>query len=183
MQGPHNWQNAAAAWAVLQEFKIPAEKIEVFFNTFPGLPHRLEIIGDYGGIRYINDSKATTFEATKACLMNYKNILWILGGLKKKDDNFNINKFKKNVLSAFIIGKERSFFKSKINKKIKYFETISLKKTMKHIFDELRYMTNKRSAIYVILSPASASYDQFKNFEERGNQFKKLIIYNAKKYF
>ena len=103
--------------------------------------------------------------------------------VKKKDDNFSINKFKKNVLSAFIIGKERSFFKSKINKKIKYFETISLKKTMKHIFDELRYMTNKRSAIYVILSPASASYDQFKNFEERGNQFKKLIIYNAKKYF
>ena len=67
---------------------------------------------------FINDSKATTFEATKACLMNYKNILWILGGLKKKDDNFNINKFKKNVLSAFIIGKERSFFKNKINKKL-----------------------------------------------------------------
>ena len=54
---------------------------------------------------------------------------------------------------------------------------------MKYIFDELRYMTDKKSTIYVILSPASASYDQFKNFEERGNQFKKLIIYNAKKYF
>ena len=53
---------------------------------------------------------------------------------------------------------------------------------MKYIFDELRYMTDKKSAIHVILSPASASYDQFRNFEERGNQFKKLIIYNAKKY-
>tara|TARA_B100000123_G_scaffold240059_1_gene193034 strand:- start:361 stop:687 length:327 start_codon:yes stop_codon:yes gene_type:complete len=104
------------------------------------------------------------------------------GWFKKKDDNFNINKLKKNVLSAFIIGKERSFFKSKIDKKIKYFETISLKQTMKYIFDELRYMTDKKSAIHVILSPASASYDQFRNFEERGNQFKKLIIYNAKKY-
>ena len=64
-----------------------------------------------------------------------------------------------------------------------YAKTINLKQTIKYIFDELRYMTDKRSAIYVILSPASASYDQFKNFEERGNQFKKLIIYNTKKYF
>ena len=99
----------------------------------------------------------------------------ILGGLKKKNDNLNINKFKKNVLSAFIIGKERSFFKSKINKKIKYFETINLKQTMKYIFDELKHMTHKRSAIYVILSPASASYDQFKNFEERGKSFNNII--------
>ena len=110
-----------------------------------------------------------------------KNILCLDNFFSSSENN--INKFKKNVLSAFIIGKERSFFKNKINNKIKYFETINLKQTMKYIFDELRYMTDKKSAIYVILSPASASYDQFKNFEERGNQFKKLIIYNAKKYF
>ena len=178
-----NLENLSFIYDLKNNFKISDKRFFSILNKFKGLPHRQEIFLKKNNVFFINDSKATTFEATKACLINYKNILWILGGLKKKDDNFNINKFKKNVLSAFIIGKERSFFKSKINKKIKYFETISLKQTMKYIFDELRYMTNKRSTIYVILSPASASYDQFKNFEERGNQFKKLIIYNAKKYF
>ena len=178
-----NLENLSFIYDLKNNFKISNKRFFSILNKFKGLPHRQEIFLKKNNVFFINDSKATTFEATKACLMNYKNILWILGGLKKKDDNFNINKLKKNILSAFIIGKERSFFKSKINKKIKYFETISLKKTMKYIFDELRYMTNKKIAIYVILSPASASYDQFKNFEERGNQFKKLIIYNAKKYF
>ena len=178
-----NLENLSFIYDLKNNFKISDKAFFSILNKFKGLPHRQEIFLKKNNVFFINDSKATTFEATKACLMNYKNILWILGGLKKKDDNFNINKFKKNVLSAFIIGKERSFFKNKINNKIKYFETINLKQTMKYIFDELRYMTDKKSAIYVILSPASASYDQFKNFEERGNQFKKLIIYNAKKYF
>ena len=178
-----NLENLSFIYDLKNNFKISDKGFFSILNKFKGLPHRQEIFLKKNNVFFINDSKATTFEATKACLMNYKNILWILGGLKKKDDDFNINKFKKNVLSAFIIGKERSFFKSKINNKIKYFETINLKQTMKYVFDELRYMTDKKSTIYVILSPASASYDQFKNFEERGNQFKKLIIYNAKKYF
>ena len=178
-----NLENLSFIYDLKNNFKISDKGFFSILNKFKGLPHRQEIFLKKNNVFFINDSKATTFEAAKACLMNYKNILWILGGLKKKDDDFNINKFKKNVLRAFIIGKERSFFKNKINNKIKYFETINLKQTMKYIFDELRYMIDKRSAIYVILSPASASYDQFKNFEERGNQFKKLIIYNAKKYF
>ena len=178
-----NLENLSFINYLKNNFKISDKRFFSILNKYKGLPHRQEIFLKRNNIFFINDSKATTFEATKACLMNYKNILWIVGGLKKKDDNFNINKFKKNVLSAFIIGEERSFFKRKINKKIKYFETINLKQTMKYIFDELISMTDKKNDIYVILSPASASYDQFKNFEERGNQFKKLIIYNAKKYF
>ena len=178
-----NIENLSFIYELKNNFKISDKRFFSILNKYKGLPHRQEIFLKKNNVFFINDSKATTFEAAKACLMNYKNILWIVGGLKKKDDNFNINKFKKNILSAFIIGKDRSFFKRKINKKIKYLETISLKQTMKYLFDKLKSISDERDSIYVILSPASASYDQFKNFEERGNQFKKLIIYNAKKYF
>ena len=135
---------------------------------------------------FINDSKATSFEATKDCLMNYKNIIWIVGGLKKQGDKFYLNRIKKNISKAFIIGKDRIFFKKQLNKKINFRETTDLKKSVEYIFEEIRLMNltkKNKDKIFVILSPASASYDQFRNFEERGNKFKKLVITYARKYF
>ena len=135
---------------------------------------------------FINDSKATSFEATKDCLMNYKNIIWIVGGLKKQGDKFYLNRIKKNISKAFIIGKDRIFFKKQLNKKINFRETTDLKKSVEYIFEEIRLMNltkKNKDKIFVILSPASASYDQFKNFEDRGNKFKKLVKNYAKKYF
>ena len=135
---------------------------------------------------FINDSKATSFEATKDCLMNYKNIIWIVGGLKKQGDKFYLNRIKKNISKAFIIGKDRIFFKKQLNKKINFRETTDLKKSVEYIFEEIRLMNltkKNKDKIFVILSPASASYDQFKNFEDRGNKFKTLVKNYAKKYF
>ena len=135
---------------------------------------------------FINDSKATSFEATKDCLMNYKNIIWIVGGLKKQGDKFYLNRIKKNISKAFIIGKDRILFKKQLNKKINFRETTDLKKSVEYIFEEIRLMNltkKNKDKIFVILSPASASYDQFKNFEDRGNKFKKLVKNYAKKYF
>ena len=105
-----------------------------------------------------------------------------MGGLKKKGDNLNLSKIKDNVSKAFIIGKDRSFFRNSINNKISFKETINLKNTMKFIFNELKTVRKNNIKTFVILSPASASYDQFENFEQRGNLFKKLINLNAKKY-
>ena len=177
-----NLENLSFIYELKKHFKIDDK---IFFSSlkkFRGLPHRQEIFLIKKNIFFINDSKATTFESTQGCLLNFKNIIWIVGGLKKKGDNFYVNKIKKNILKTFIIGKDRSFFKKKINKKINFTETVNLKNTMKYVFKELNSMKKTNNKIFVILSPASASYDQFKNFEERGKLFKKLITYNAKKY-
>ena len=177
-----NLENLSFIYELKKHFKIDDK---IFFSSlkkFRGLPHRQEIFLIKKNIFFINDSKATTFESTQGCLLNFKNIIWIVGGLKKKGDNFHVNKIKKNISKIFIIGKDRSFFKKKINKKISFAETVNLKNTMKYIFKELNLMKKTNKNIFVILSPASASYDQFKNFEERGKLFKKLITYNAKKY-
>ncbi len=177
-----NLENLSFIYYLKKHFKISDKKFFSSLKKFKGLQHRQEIFLIKKNIHFINDSKATTFEATKACLVNFKNIIWIVGGLKKKGDDFNLDKIKDNVSKAFIIGKDRSFFKSKMNKKIIFKETINLKNTMKFIFNELKTFRKNNNKIFVILSPASASYDQFKNFEERGNLFKKLIKDNAKKY-
>ena len=109
-----------------------------------------------------------------------------MGGLKKQGDKFYLNRIKKNISNAFIIGKDRIFFKKQLNKKINFRETTDLKKSVEYIFEEIRLMNltkKNKDKIFVILSPASASYDQFKNFEDRGNKFKKLVKNYAKKYF
>ena len=176
-----NLENLSFIYHLKNNLKISDKNFFSSLKKFEGLPHRQEIFLKKNNIFFINDSKATTFEASYACLKSYRNIIWIVGGLKKTGDDFNFNKVKSNVLKAFIIGSNTSFFKLNMRNKIPYRETINLNKTTKYIFDEVKNSSKKE--INVILSPACASYDQFKNFEDRGNIFKKLIINYAKKYF
>ena len=178
-----NLENLSFIYQLKKHFKIDDKNFFSSLKKFRGLPHRQEIFLIKKNIFFINDSKATTFESTQGCLLNFKNIIWIVGSLRKKGDSFRVNKIKKNISKIFIIGKDRSFFKKRINKQISFAETVNLKNTMKYVFKELNSMKKTNNKIFVILSPASASYDQFKNFEERGKLFKKLITYHAKKYF
>ena len=177
-----NIENLSFIYDLKNNFKISNKSFFSSLKKFKGLPHRQEIFLKKNNIYFINDSKATTFAATEGCLMNYKNIFWIAGGLKKVGDQFSLSKIKKNILKVFIIGKNTSFLKSKMNKKLDFIETKNIHKTVKNIFNELKFFYKNKDKIFVILSPACASYDQFKNFEERGKLFKKLINYNAKKY-
>ncbi len=185
LKSNNNVENLSFIYLLMKEFKIADKFFFSSLKKFKGLPHRQEIFLKKNKISFINDSKATSFEASKGCLTNYKNIIWILGGLKKDGDRFFLNRIKKNVIKAFIIGKDRSFFKKQLRGKIDYKETLNLKNTVKHIYQELKFISlqKKKERIFVIFSPASASYDQFNNFEERGNQFKKLTINYARKYF
>ena len=131
-------------------------------------------------ITFINDSKATSFDSTKYALKNNKNIFWIVGGLPKLRDNFNLLDVSSNIIKSFIIGKKTNYFKNQVAKKIKYKISFNLKNAIKDVFKELLLIGD--SKVTVLFSPASASYDQFINFAERGNQFKKITKEYAKKF-
>ena len=149
-------------------------------KSFKGLPHRFEIFFKRKNFTFINDSKATSFKATQLALSSLKNIYWILGGLPKKNDKLNLSKYKKNIKKCYIIGKNINFFKNQIKGKIAYSITKNLKASIiKIIKDAKRENGSKKS---ILLSPSAASFDQFINFEKRGEEFKRLSKNYARKF-
>ena len=149
-------------------------------KSFVGLPHRYEIFLKKKNVVFINDSKATSYEATKFALSNSKNIYWILGGLPKKNDKIVLPVCKENIIKCYLIGKNINFFKNQIQNKINFSITKNLKKTILEILTDIKLLKKKDNTI--LLSPAAASYDQYTNFEKRGNEFKKLSKIYARKF-
>ena len=149
-------------------------------NTFTGLPHRYEFFLKKKNINFINDSKATSFQATKFALENTKNIFWILGGLPKKNDKIILKGLRNNIIKSYIIGRNINFFKNQIKKKIDFNVTKNLKNSIIKALKDIKILKNEKNT--VLFSPAAASFDQFLNFEMRGNEFKKLSRYYARKY-
>ena len=175
-----NENNMPFIYKLSKIFKLNEKSFIKYSNTFKGLEHRHEIIYKKKNIVFINDSKATSFEACKYALQSNKNIFWILGGLPKIGDKFRFDNFKKNIIKSFIIGKHVNFFKKQIENKINFQVTGNIKRTLKLIFNEIKEDSIKN--LTVLLSPASASYDQYKNFNERGLEYKKLVKFYAKRY-
>lgn len=175
-----NQENIKFVYEISKILKIKKNSFINACNSFRGLPHRHELFLEKKNIRFINDSKATSFEASKNALQSNKNIFWIVGGLPKLKDKFDLKSIKKNIIKSFIIGKNIDFFKKELKDKIKYKITNNLKNSMKAIFTDLK--KNNIINATILLSPASASYDQYKNFVERGDAFKKISKYYANKY-
>ena len=175
-----NEENLSFVFKLATMLKIKKKFFFRAINSFKGLAHRHEIFYKKSGITFINDSKATSFEATKHALKSNQNIFWIVGGLPKLGDKFNVKSVSKNIIKTFIIGKKTNYFKNQIGKEIKYKISFNLKNALKDIFKELRLI--KKSKVTVLLSPASASYDQFNNFVDRGNQLKKMTMNYARKF-
>ena len=124
--------------------------------------------------------KQHLFEAAKFALANTKDIYWIVGGLPKKNDNIMLKNVRKNIIKAYIIGKNVNFFKKQIKDKISFKVTKNLKNSIIQILKDIRLFKKKSNT--VLLSPASASFDQFLNFEKRGEVFKKLCKFYAGKH-
>ena len=176
-----NDQNMSFVYELTRLLKISKKSFLNSVNTFVGLPHRYEIFMKRKNCIFINDSKATSFHSTKFALKNSKNIFWILGGMPKKNDKIILNGLKKNILRSYIIGKNINFFKRQIKGQIKFYETRTIRKSILRIFKDIRSLNKQNSTI--LLSPSSASYDQYLNFEKRGEEFKKLCKFYARKYF
>ena len=174
-----NDENMDFVFALANLLKIKKKSFIKSMNSFKGLPHRYEIFLKKKNTIFINDSKATSFQATKFALASAKNIYWILGGLPKDKDKINLHYVKKNIIKSYIIGKNINHFKKQIKNKIKFSITRNLKKTLAYILKDIKLFNNKDNII--LLSPGAASFDQFKNFEERGNYFKRLSRQYAKK--
>ena len=169
-----NVENLAFAYAIAKNLKINDKVIVRALNKFRGLPHRQEIILSSSKLLCINDSKATSFDACLQSLLNYNNIYWIVGGLPKFQDHFYLKNVKKRIVKAYIVGKNTSFFRKKIRNDITYTISKNIRNAVDNICKDLKWSGNSKSTI--LLSPAAASFDQFNNFENRGNYFKNLII-------
>jgi len=167
-----NIENLNFAYNISKYLKINKNNFIKAINSFKGLPHRHELIYESKNLTIINDSKATSFDAAKFALEKNKNIYWIVGGLPKLGDTFNLGKIKKNINKAYIIGKNLTYFSDQLNGKVIFEKVYTLKKAIIKILKDLKYNDLKPT---ILLSPASASYDQFNNFVHRGNEFKKLI--------
>ena len=175
-----NDENMSFVYAFSKLFKISQKDFIRAINSFVGLHHRYEIFLKKKNIVFINDSKATSFEAAKYALANSKNVYWILGGLPKENDRINLSIVKKNIIKCYIIGKNTNFFEKQVKKKLNFLVTKNLKKTLITILKDIKISNVKENTI--LLSPAAASFDQFKNFEKRGEEFKKLSRLYARKY-
>ena len=175
-----NDENMSYIFALSKIFRISENSLLKSLSSFKGLPHRYEIFLKKKNFVFINDSKATSFEATKNALKNTKNIHWIVGGLPKKNDKISLTNLKKNILKIYIIGKNTNFFKKQINTKIEHKVTRDIKNSLIEILKNTRLYGNKN--ISILFSPAAASFDQYLNFEKRGDQFKKLSRIYARKY-
>lgn len=173
LKGLHNYQNMACVYQVAIECNLRADDIFQSFCIFGGLPHRQYLVADKGSVTYINDSKATNAEAAAKALSSYNNIFWIVGGRAKEGGLEGLEIFKDKVQKTYVIGEcAQEFghwllahgFGFEIN------ETLDVA-TQKAHSDALAYVKESESEAVVLLSPATASWDQFKSFELRGDAF------------
>jgi len=175
-----NDENMSFVYTLSKLLSINEKNFIKAFNSFVGLPHRYEIFLRKKNVIFINDSKATSFVSTKYALLNSKNIYWILGGLPKKNDKIILSGIKKNIIKCYLVGKNIKFFQRQIQNKINFSITNDLNKTLIKIIKDVKLSNLKKNII--LLSPAAASYDQFMNFEQRGEEFKKLSKLYARKF-
>jgi UDP-N-acetylmuramoylalanine--D-glutamate ligase len=169
-----NIENLAFAYEIVRKLKVSNNNIIKALNRFKGLPHRQEIVFSNKNLICVNDSKATSYDACLQSLKSYNKIYWIVGGLPKFRDIFYLKSVKNKIVRAYIVGKYTSFFKKKLQNEIPYTISKNIKNAVNNIYKDLTLDKSMKSTI--LLSPAAASYDQFSNFENRGDHFKNLII-------
>ena len=173
LNGQFNYQNILATYATN---KILNLDLNVFLSTvknFKGLPHRFEYIFENEKMLVINNSKATNFDSAIKTIKNFDNVFLIIGG-RIKNNNFAIfKKVKNNISRCFVIGESTDLIFDQICDLFLSFKNFTLEKAIEQIFIELK---NFESKVTIILAPACSSFDQFINFEQRGEKFKEIVM-------
>lgn len=172
LRGVHNWQNAAAAYALTRALGLTREEIADGMKTFPGLAHRMEEVGRLGGILFINDSKATNADATEKALASFENIYWILGGLSKAGGIAGLERFYPRIRRAYLIGQAAPDFARHLGDDLPHEMCGTLDVAVKSATRDALAAGEKEAV--VLLSPACASFGQFPNFGARGDMFRDL---------
>ncbi len=175
-----NIKNLSFIFGLSKCLKLKIKKIIDVTNKFKGLNFRQQVIYKSKKLLIINDSKSTSFSSTKPLLESFENIYWILGGLAKKDDKLILNRKYFTKINAFIYGKDKILFSKILLNKIKFKISENLNNSLNLIFKDIKKNYIKKKVI--LFSPSAASFDQFKNFEERGSYFNKTIKNYIRKY-
>ena len=164
LPGAHNHQNACAAYAACRALNIAPREIEAAFQTFEGLPHRSQVVGEADGVRLVNDSKATNVDSAAKALQAFKNIRWICGGLMKEGGLEGLHPHLGSVAKAYVIGREAEAFALALPG-----VEASIATTMEKAVAEA--LADAQPGDTILLAPAAASFDQYDSFEARGRDF------------
>ncbi|MDF1854388.1 UDP-N-acetylmuramoyl-L-alanine--D-glutamate ligase [Pseudooceanicola sp.] len=164
LPGAHNHQNACAAYAALRSLGLAPRVIESGLRSFAGLPHRSQVIADHDGVRFVNDSKATNVDSAAKALAAFERIRWICGGLEKEGGLDPVLAVSESVVKAYVIGREAAGF------------ALNLRGVEAEVCGDMatavrRAIEDAQPGETVLLAPAAASFDQYDNFEQRGDDF------------
>ena len=173
LAGRHNAQNACAAYAAVRALGLEPRVIAHALTTFEGLPHRLERAGTVGGVRFVNDSKATNADAAAQALSVYPRVYWIAGGVAKEGGVEPLEPFFPRIARAYLIGQAAGEFADALSGRVPTVMAGELETAVKRAFADARASGEPHPV--VLLSPACASYDQFRDYEERGDKFKAYV--------
>jgi len=170
-----NKENLSFVFEIAKKMRISKNNLFKVLQKFNGLDFRQQVIFKSKNLIIINDSKATSFSSTVSILRSITNVYWIVGGQAKKGDKFLLNKSECKNMEAYIFGKNKKFFINKLKKKINYQLFDDLKSSIKKVLIDIKKNNKKQKKHIILFSPAAASFDSFKNFEDRGNYFNHLI--------
>jgi len=171
-----NFKNLCFLFEISKYLKLKNKNIFKAVNRFEPLKYRQQLVYDNQYLKIINDSKSTSYASSIPLLENQNKIFWILGGTAKKGDKFLLNKKYYKNINAYIFGKDKNFFFKSLNKKIKFKYKKNLDDILDLLFFDLKKLNKKNSKkITILFSPAAASFDQYENFEKRGQNFNFLI--------
>jgi len=173
LPGRHNWQNAAAAYAAVRGLGLTSQEAADGLMSFPGLAHRMETVGTVGKVRFVNDSKATNADAARQAMSSYPKFYWIAGGVPKAGGIETLADLFPRIEKAYLVGEAQADFAATLKGKAKIAECGTLDSAVAAAHADAA--ASGQDAV-VLLSPACASFDQFADFEARGEAFRAAVL-------